>query len=152
MIGIILYIFAVVAVSGLVTFFFTVSRPIHTKGESQPWKTFIFMAVACTALPFISFELMTRKVGPSIKPALEDGLEDAGLTGDLTKYKVIFYDGKHATVMAACVQQAKWGGMDQPIIRMKVEQKAENKWAVVSYQVLQSDDLEKDQVVFPPFF
>lgn len=152
MLGIILYLFAAAATGGIVSFLFVVTRPVHIRDDFRPWKSFIISFVLALALPYVAFEFMTKKFGPSMKKTVEYGLAEAEIDGELQYYKVLFSDGKTATVLAIAEEKADWGGMDRPVVRMKLKKKSETKWALESYMVLVSDDLQKDHVVFPPFY
>lgn len=152
MFGIILYLGATLAAAGVLSFLYIVTRPVHVRDEFKSWKAFGITFAFALVLPYVGFEIMTKKFGPTMFKTVEMGVAEAGIEGELKSYKVMFFDGKVATVYAKCQEQAAWGGMDHPVVRLKLQQLPGDKWKLQSYHVLVCDNMDRDQIVFPPMW
>lgn len=127
------------------------TRPIQARGEMRSWRTMIGVFIFVTIAPYLGIEIMTRVWGTSMKSAVEEGLADAGIKGDLGYYKVLFTTGKEARIMAIGVEQAPWGGTDKAVVKMTLK-KESNKWTPSSYKIVYSENRNLDGLVIPPYW
>lgn len=151
MFGVIFYIGACLLVAGVITFFWTVTRPIQNRDEMKSWRTFAWMFAFSLALPYGFFESITRLKGNEMKDAVEIAYDDAETDGELKYYKVFWYTGDKATVMAVGQATLSWGGTERPTVKVNLVRNG-SKWKAESYDVVTSDKLNKDGTVFPPYF
>jgi hypothetical protein len=151
MFGVISYIGVCGLISGLLAFVIVITRPIHTHGEMRSWRIWIAFFLVTLFLPYGFFEVLTRKIGPEMKTQVEDALWDIGVRGELRYYRVLFYTGKVAHVVAVTQEKAGWGGTDRPVVRLTLV-KEKDGWAVEAANVVYSDNRNLDGVVFPPFW
>ncbi len=151
MFGVVAYIGACMGVSGAITLLFVLSRPIHTRDDQRSWRLWIGLFVASIIAPYAFFEVMTRTVGAGMQPIVESTLDAEGIQGELRYYKVLFYTGKRAWVVAVGTEKTVWGGNDSPVVRMVLD-KSGKEWELVSSNTVYSDNKNLDGIVFPPFW
>lgn len=151
MFGVIVYLGATMAVSGLLTLFWAVIRPVHDHGEMRSWRIWMALFFICNLLPYGAFEVQTTTFGDDMKDAVEEVIENEEIDGDLAYYKVLFCTGKSADIVVVAQEPSSWGGTDRPVIRAKLS-KSDGKWALESSHIVYSDNRNMDGVVFPPFW
>ena len=151
MFGIIVYIGAVFAVSGFVTFLWVITRPIKRRDEIRSWRVWIGTFLAFAFLPYAFFEAQTRALQSSLKNAVQEAADLEGLQGDVVYYKVLLYDGTNAHVTIVGDEITSWGGHDHPVIRAKFTRNGKD-WKLAYTNMVYSDNRNIDGVVFPPFW
>lgn len=151
MIGMIVYLLGCTAVALVLTFLYVIMRPVNSRDELKSWRVLsVFFVLSITA-PYIWAEVWTRLVGQNMEHAVNQALDDANIDGDLRYYKVIYYNGKTARVVAVANGKANWGGTDHPVVAVTLD-KAGEKWKVASYRVVSSFNMNEDGFTFPPYY
>jgi hypothetical protein len=151
MIAILFYLVVCLAVSMVMTFLYVMTRPIRNRDELRSWRVGIGLTIFVFAVPYIAIEAQTRLFGTKMKEAVTDAMDDAGIEGDLLYYKVIFYQGSKARVLAIGEEKQSWGGTDHPAVKMTLT-KNDKGWSAESYHIVYSDNRNLDGVVFPPYW
>ena len=103
------------------------------------------------ASPYVVIEAQTRIFGDKMKDAVSNTMDEAGINGNLLYYKVLFYQGSKARILAIGEEKESWGGTDHPAVKMTLV-KSDNKWKADSYSIVYSDNRNLDGVVFPPYW
>lgn len=151
MFGVIFYIAVCLGVSGVIAFLWTVTRSIQSRDEMRSWRTFAYLFIISLGVPYGYFEVMTRMKGPEMKQAVEKAMDDSDTDAELVYYKVLWANDQKARVMAVGTAELSWGGTERPTLKVTLAKK-KGKWTAESYEVVASDKLNKDGIVFPPFF
>ncbi|MBX3119392.1 MAG: hypothetical protein KF784_10020 [Fimbriimonadaceae bacterium] len=136
----------------ILTSLYAFTRPIQARGEMRSWRVLIGLFIFLTIAPYGGIEIMTRVWGSGMKPAVEEGLTDAGIKGDLGYYKVLFTSGKEARVLAVGVEEAPWGGTDKAVVKMTLKNEGENKWSATSFKIVYSENRNVDGLIIPPYW
>jgi hypothetical protein len=139
------------AVAALLTIVVAMFKSIQTRDDWKSWRTFLVMFVCAGGAPYIWAEVMTTLHGKTMRKSVEGVLYDASIDGKLEYYKVLWFKGGKARVLAVSTEQASWGGTDRPLVAMTLVQKGD-KWALDSYRVIRSDERNEDGFTFPPYF
>ncbi|MBI3721833.1 MAG: hypothetical protein HY248_04695, partial [Fimbriimonas ginsengisoli] len=71
MIGTIIYLVACFFAAVVLSTMLIVFRPMRSRDDSKPWKTFIFMYLLCLAAPYLYCEGLTRLYGKPMKEAID---------------------------------------------------------------------------------
>lgn len=151
MIGVLAYIAASVITSSVLSFIWIVSRPVHVRDEMRSWRVWFGMFAFVVFGPYIGFEVMTKRFGPPMKKAVENAIIDAEIEGDLQYYKVTWFSGEKAKVVAVAEEKSSWGGITKPVLKVNLV-KENGKWKADSYELVVSEKENKDGMVFPPFW
>lgn len=151
MFGVVVYVGICMAVSGLITLLWTVIKPIQAHGEMRSWRMWIGLFVVCNMLPYGAFEVLTATVGSEMKGAVEKAVNASEVEGEISYYKVLFYNGKTADVVVVAEEDNSWGGKDRPVLRLKLA-KSGGKWEATDTNIVYSDNLNKDGLVIPPYW
>jgi hypothetical protein len=151
MIAVIAYLGICLAVAFVITFFYVLTRPIRNRDEMRSWRVGIAVSLVTVFLPYGAIEIQTRLFGARMKDAVETALEEAGIDGPLLYYKVLFYKGDSARVLALGEEEQSWGGKDHPAVQMTLVKK-DRVWEAESYNIIYSDNRNLDGVVLPPYW
>lgn len=151
MIGMMTYLIICIAVAVVLTFFWVMTRPIRARDEMRSWRVALGLTVFVVMLPYGLVEAQTQIFGEKMKDAVEDAVYEAGIDGPLLYYKVLFYQGEKARVLAIGEEKQSWGGTDHPAMQMTLVKK-EGKWTAESYNIIYSDNRNLDGVVLPPYW
>lgn len=151
MIGVISYLIVCVAVSGILTFLYVMTRPIRARDELRSWRVWMAVMAFVVATPYLIIEAQTRIWGDKMKEAVDDAVYEAGIEGPLLYFKVLLYQGDKARVLAVGQEETTWGGKDNPAMQMTLARK-DGKWSAESYNIIYSDNRNLDGIVFPPFW
>lgn len=145
--------YAIVAfvISLALTLLGVVFKPLRNRDEQRPGRTLLTFFLAALILPYVGVEIMTRTIGKSMKEAVEGAYDQAKFDGPFLYYKVIYTTGSKAKALAVGEEKQDWGGMDRPIVSVSLS-KQNDKWVCDSYRVVCSDRLNKDGIVFPPYW
>jgi hypothetical protein len=151
MIGIILYLICCFIVACVLTVMYVMVRPVSTRDELKSWRILLIMYIVALGGPYAYAEVMTRLVGGRMEQAVTAALDDAGVKGDLQYFKVVYYTGQKARVVAVGKEKAIWGGTDKPVLAVTLHKEGE-KWKTDSYRVVNSDNRNQDGFTFPPYY
>ena len=153
MFGALYYSIGCFFVAGIFTFISAMSRPIQSKGESRPWVTFILWMAIVFSGPYLYAEALTGWVVPDIEKSVKAVYEGVDINGPMRFYRVTWYTGDSAKVVAVGKEPMSWaGGYDRPIVAFNMEKDAKGKWECKSYRMVYSDRLLRDGNTFPPYW
>jgi hypothetical protein len=152
MFGALFYSIGCFFVAGIFTFISTMFRPIQDKGESRPWRAFIFWFVAVFSAPYAYAEVLTRFVAKDLEKPVKEAYTGVDINGPMMFYRVIWFTGKEAKVIAVGKEKQTWGGTDRPLASFNMKKNAKGKWECESYRLVYSDNNNKDGVSFPPYW
>lgn len=145
------YAIVAFAVALVLTLLGVVVRPLKSRDEHRPGRTFLTLFVLALVLPYAVVEILTRTVGKEMKDAVENAYDQANFHGPFLYYKVLFTTGSRAKALAVGEEKQDWGGMDRPVVDVSLVKK-DGKWVCDSYRIVCSDRLNKDGIVFPPYW
>ncbi len=141
-----------VIVSGILTVTINLFKPIHKKGESKPWLTWIFLFALCFSGPYAYTEGLTKTQGKALEPAIKEIYNSVDVTGPMQYYRIIgFRKDKEATVYIVGLERVSWGGTDRPIVSAHLVYE-KGAWNADHYKIIYSDRLNKDGYTFPPYW
>lgn len=111
------------------------------------------------AAPFAFVEFQSKKLGDDITAPVHYYFDnESTLNGDITKIKVLFATKETATVYMAVDEMQSWGGVDHPLAKLTLKKKdwkakngKEYRWKVIHEEVIRSDRMSKEGVVWPPY-
>ncbi|HJP84310.1 MAG TPA: hypothetical protein VJ835_12490 [Fimbriimonadaceae bacterium] len=152
MFGALFYSIGCFFVAGVLTFVTTMFRPIQEKGESRPWRAFIFWFIFVTSAPYLYGEILTRFVVKGIDKPVKEAYSTVDINGPLQFYRVIWYTGDKAKVVAVGKEPQSWGGTDRPLVTFNMKKSGKGEWEVDSYRLVYSDRTNKDGITFPPYW
>lgn len=144
--AIVAFVFALV-----LTLLGVVIRPLKNRDEQRPGRVLLILFILALVLPYIGVEVMTRTIGKNMKDAVEGAYDEAHFKGPFLYFKVLYTTGSTAKALAVGEEKQDWGGMDRPIINVSLSKKGD-KWICDSYRIVCSDRLNKDGIVFPPYW
>lgn len=151
MFGALFYSIGCFFVAGIFTFVTTMFRPIQEKGESRPWRAFIFWMAFVFSAPYIYAEALTRYVVKDLEKSVKVAYSQTEIKGPMQFYRVIWYTGSTAKVIAVGLERQTWGGTDRPLAAFNMKRKGKD-WICDSYRLVYSDNLNKDGISFPPYW
>jgi hypothetical protein len=151
MFGALFYSIGCFFVAGIFTFISTMFRPIQDKGESRPWKAFVVWMILVFSAPYAYAEVLTRFVVRDIEKAVKTAYQDVEIKGPMMFYRVIWFTGDSAKVIAVGLEKQTWGGTDRPLAAFNMKKKGKT-WVCESYRLVYSDNRNKDGVSFPPYW
>ncbi|MCC7230759.1 MAG: hypothetical protein IT203_10230 [Fimbriimonadaceae bacterium] len=152
MFGALFYSIGCFFVAGILTFVTTMFRPIQDKGESRPWRAFLVWMFLVFSGPYMYAEILTRFVVKGIEKPMKEAYANVEINGPIQYYKVIWYTGKTAKVIAVGLEKQTWGGTDRPLAAFNMKKDAKGKWSCDSYRLVYSDNKNKDGISFPPYW
>jgi hypothetical protein len=132
-------------------------------GPGKPEFNFLKCLALCMVVtlggPFAAVEIQTRRLKQEIAPVIEHHfINESELEGDVNYFKVLFSSNNTATVYMVCNEQEDWGGTDHPVARLTLKKKKWRSksgkvflWAVEQEEILRSQRLNKDNIVWPPY-
>ncbi len=151
MFGVIVYAGISFAAAVVMTVLYIMTRKFELRDEARPGRVFVIWFIIALAGPYILEECLTRTVGKSMKQVVASGYDSVDFDGPMLYYKVVFYTGSKAKVIAVGEEKQSWGGLDHPVVSMNLVKNA-GKWKVDTYNVIISDRLNKDGIVYPPLW
>lgn len=152
MFGALFYSIGVFFIAGVFTFISTMFRPIQDKGESRPWRAFIFWFMFVFSAPYLYAEALTRFVVKGMEKPIKEAYEGVEIHGPMQFYRIIWYTGKTAKVIAVGKEKQTWGGTDRPLAAFNMEKNEKGVWECKNYRLVYSDNENKDGVSFPPYW
>jgi len=151
MIGMMAYLIICIAAASVLTFLWVMTRPIRARDEMRSWRVALGMSVFMVMLPYGIVEAQTFLFGEKMKEAVEEAVDDAGIDGPMLYFKVLFYQGEKARILAIGEEKQSWGGTDHPAMQVSLVKK-NGKWSAESYNIIYSDNRNLDGVVLPPYW
>lgn len=136
---------------------------IFKVGPGKPEFNFFKCLGLCCAItlggPFLFVEIQTKKSLPGLEPTVKHYFEnESELQGEVSYIKVLFASSSKATVYMICDEPQDWGGSDHPVSKLTMVKKSwvarsgkKFEWKVEDEQILRSDRLNKDSIVWPPY-
>lgn len=132
-------------------------------GPGKPEFNFLKCVAVCLAItiggPFAVVELQTRRLKQEIGPVIAHHFEnESELEGDVNYFKVLYSSNNTATVYMVCNEKQEWGGTDHPVAKLTLKKKKWRSkagktflWMVDKEDILRSERLNKDNIVWPPY-
>lgn len=151
MLGMLFYLGGCFLVSAVATFLYVITRPIEARDEMRSWRTWMVMYVLTFGGPYGYAEFLTRYYGEPMKDAVLDGLDLAGIQGDLKYYRLVKFGDNKARAIVVSQEPADWGGTERPVVALNLI-KGKSGWEVDTYKVVNSDSRNADGWTFPPFY
>jgi hypothetical protein len=152
MFGALFYSIGCFFIAGIFTFVSTMFKPIHDKGESRPWRAFIVWMIVVFSAPYAYAEVLTRFVAKDLEKPVKEAYAGVDIRGPMQFYKVIWFMGDSAKVIAVGLEKQTWGGTDRPLAAFNMKKNAKGKWECESYRLVYSDNKNKDGISFPPYW
>lgn len=140
-------------------FVFSLFKVGPGKPEFSFGKAVLFSLLAAWSAPFLFVEFQTRRTGHQFKAVIHEYFEsnDCPLYGSIAYFKVLYANDSTAYVYLVAKEPQDWGGTDKPLMKLKIQkipsetQKSKMTWHIVKDDVLRSDRLQKDSIVWPPY-
>jgi amino acid transporter len=151
MFGVIVFAGVAFVVAFVMTMLYLMTRRFEFRDEARPGRVFVIWFIIAVVGPYLFVETLTRSVGPTMSDAVKAGYDDADFRGPLLYYKVLFYTGTKAKVVAIGEEKQDWGGMDHPTVTMDLLFD-DGKWKMDSYHVAISDRMNRDGIIYPPYW
>jgi hypothetical protein len=152
------YLFSGAVIAGVGAFIFALFKVGPGKPDFAFWKAIVCALTITWVGPFAYFEVITKMHKDDVYPAVKDYYEssDCPLTGTLKYIKVLHQTEKVSYVFLVGNEPQDWGGTDAPVIRVTLKKlgKSTGKlhgWEVTKSELLRSDRLQKDSLVWPPY-
>lgn len=152
MIGALFYSVGSFFVAGVFTFFWTMLRPIQEKGESRPWLAFVFWFAFVFSAPYLFAEVLTRFVVKGMEKPIREAYEGVEINGPMQFYRIVWYTGSEAKVVAVGKEPQTWGGTDRPLATFNMIKDAKGNWECKNYKLVYSDNNNRDGFSFPPYW
>lgn len=151
MFGGVFYAVGCFAAAMVLTFLYVMCRPVKARDELRSWRILLGLWIFVMAAPYGYVEVLTRTVGANMQDTVQDAMNQAGVKGDMSFYKVVQIKGDTARVIATATEKADWGGTDRAILAMTLI-KTGDKWKTDSYTFVNSDGRNADGFTFPPYY
>ncbi len=152
MFGALFYSIGCFFIAGILTFVTQMFRPIEDKGESRPWRAFIFWMAFVFSAPYGYAEILTKFVVKDLEKPVKEAYSHVEINGPMQFYRVIWFTGKSAKVIAVGKEKQTWGGTDRPLAAFNMKKNNKGVWTCESYRLVYSDNNNKDGVSFPPYW
>lgn len=151
MFGVVAYIGECLGVAGAITFIYVMTRSLKSRDEVKSWRVFINLAIIALILPYSAVEAVTKVVGKKLEPVVRETVDGTDFAGDFGYFKVVYYTGKTAKVVAVGTEKENWGGTNTAVIAINLTKK-DSGWVADSYRWVNSDSRNKDGFTFPPYW
>lgn len=151
MLSIVIYSIGCFVAALLLTTFYVFTRPMHQRDDIKSWRIFFTFFILCFGGPYAWVEGLTRIASKPMESALKGAYYDANLHGKVVSYKLLFTNGDHARAFVIGNEGQGWGLTDQPVVTVQLDRTPKG-WKATTYDVLWSDRLNKDGLVFPPYW
>lgn len=151
MLGLFFYAAGCVIASIVLTFIYSMFRTVGARDDYKSWRVMIIFFVLVLAAPYGYNEYLTRQIGPSLKDAVIEGLEDAEIDGTLNYYRVVRSKGDTCRIIAVVTENQDWGGTERPVVAITAK-KENGQWKSESYLVVNSVSRNADSCTFPPYY
>lgn len=151
MLGLFFYIVACFTAAVVLTFIYSMFRSVQSRDEYKSWRVMLIFFVLVLAAPYGYNEVLTRRAGPNLKDAVLQGLNDAGIDGELAYYRVVKQSGNTCRIVAVVTESQDWGGTERPVVAITAK-KDEKGWKSDTYLVVNSVSRNADSYTFPPYY
>jgi hypothetical protein len=153
------YLFSGAVIAGIGAFIFGLFKVGPGKPEFAFWKAIVGALAITWVGPFAYVEVITRLHKNDILPVVQDFFDssDCPLRGTLKYVKVLYQTDKTSYVYLVGNEPQDWGGTDSPVIKLTLQKsggKVSGKlhgWEVTKFNIIRSDRLNKDSLVWPPY-
>lgn len=153
------YLFSGAVIGGIGAFIFALFKVGPGKPEFAFWKAIAGGLIVTWVGPFAYFEVITKMHHDDVMPVAQDFFDsaDCPLKGTLKYIKVLYQTDKLSYIYLVGNEPQDWGGTDAPVIRLTLKKekgKSSDKlhgWEVTKSEILRSDRLNKDNLVWPPY-
>lgn len=133
------------------TMLYIMTRRFEFRDEARPGRVFVMWLIIALIAPYAFVETLTRTVGVRMKDVVGQCYDSTDFSGPMLYYKVVFYTGTKAKVVAIGEERQNWGGMDHPVVAMNLVRE-DDAWKIDTYRIVESDRLNKDGITYPPFW
>jgi hypothetical protein len=153
------YLFSGAVIAGIGAFIFGLFKVGPGKPEFAFWKAIVGALAITWVGPFAYVEVITRLHKNDILPVVQDFFDssDCPLRGTLKYVKVLYQTDKTSYDYLVGNEPQDWGGTDSPVIKLTLQKsggKVSGKlhgWEVTKFNIIRSDRLNKDSLVWPPY-
>jgi hypothetical protein len=153
------YLFSGAVIAGVGAFVFALFKVGPGKPEFAFWKAIAGALVITWVGPFAYFEVITKLHKADVEPVVLDYFDssDCPLKGTVKYIKVLHQTDKVSYVYLVGNEPQDWGGTDNPVVRLTLTKKNGKStgkfhgWEVTKADLLRSDRLQKDNLVWPPY-
>lgn len=152
MFGALFYSIGCFFLAGIFTFVTQMFRPIEDKGESRPWRAFIFWMIFITSAPYMYAEVLTKVVVKGMEKPIKEAYSNVDISGPMQFYRVIWFTGSKAKVIAVGKERQTWGGTDRPLASFNMKKDSKGNWTCENYRLVYSDNKNRDGISFPPYW
>lgn len=152
MLGTIFYAIGCFFSAAVLATLLVVMKPMRSRDDAKPWKTFIGSFIFCLAAPFLYCEALTKAFGVPMADAVQKAYAESGINGPMRYYRVTSCNSDGAKVLVVGTDKQNWGGTDSPVISVTLVKDTSGKWKADSYRVMTSGRLNQDALVFPPYY
>jgi hypothetical protein len=151
MLGLFFYAAGSFVVAMVLTFLYSMFRTVKARDEYKSWKVLAIFSFVVFAGPYGYNEYLTRRFAGDMKQAVLDGIDDAGITGQLNYFRVISAKDNTVRVIAVATEQQGWGGTERPVLAITLK-KDKKGWRSDTYLVVNSISRNADSYTFPPYY
>lgn len=151
MFGVVVFAGVAFAAAFVMTMLYIMTRRFEFRDEARPGRVFIAWFIIAIIGPYLFVETLTRTVGKSMGDVVKAGFDNIDFQGPMLYYKVVFYTGSKAKVVAIGEEKQTWGGTDHPVVTMDLL-RDDGEWKVDSYHVVMSDRMNRDGIIYPPYW
>jgi hypothetical protein len=152
------YLFSGAVIAGVGAFIFALFKVGPGKPEFAFWKAIAGALAITWAGPFAYIEVITKLHREDVLPVAQDFFDssDCPLKGTLKYIKVLHQTDKVSYIYLVGNEPQDWGGTDSPVIRLTLKKQGKvtgklHGWEVTKSELLRSDRLQKDSIVWPPY-
>ncbi len=151
MLGMFAYVGVCLAIAGILTVIYALTRPISARGDMRTWRVLVLFLVVVGALPYLWCEALTKIYGKRMRAPVEKVIDELKINGGLRYFRVITCSGTKARVVAVGQDNEDWGGTEQPVVAINLS-KHGTEWSADSYNVVNSLARNKDSYTLPPYW
>lgn len=150
MLAAIAYLLGAVIIGALLMGVQLIFTPLKKRDEKRPLTAFLVYFLIVAALPYAWTEGLTRLYGQSMKTAIDSGITDSDIAGEVVFYKVqwLWKDKARAIVVA---EDEDRGWKEHVVLILDLSRKG-NKWEAGSMKVVNSLNRNEDGNTFPPYY
>ena len=154
------FLFSGAIVAGIGAFIFGLFKVGPGKPEFAFWKAIVGALAITWVGPFAYVEVITRMHKTDVEPVVKDFFDgdDCPLRGTMKYFKVLYQTDQLSYVYLVGNEPQDWGGTDAPVLRLTLKKEKNAKvsskmhgWEVSKFEIIRSDRLNKDGLVWPPY-
>lgn len=150
MLAAIAYLLGAVVVGALLLGIQLILTPLRKRDEKRPMTAFLVYVVIAASLPYGWTEGLTRLYGKSLKSAIDTGIGESDIAGEVVFYKVqwLWKDKARAIVVA---EDEDRGWKEHVVLTMDLSKKG-NQWEPGPMKIVNSLNRNEDGNTFPPYY